>query len=60
MLIALWFKREELAMIVRWIMVLGCVFAFTLAAPAGFDAAAAKKKNVACAATAMDGKKVKW
>jgi hypothetical protein len=41
-------------------MMFGCTLAFALAAPAGFDAAAAKMKGVACAASAMDGKKVKW
>ena len=44
----------------RWIVVFACALAFVLAAPAGFDAAAAKKKAGACVATAMDGKTIKW
>lgn len=43
----------------RWIVVFGCVFAFALAAPMGFEASAAKKAK-SCTATAMDGKQTKW
>ena len=45
----------------RWIAILGCAFVLAIAAPAGFEANAAKKsKSIACAATAMDGKLTKW
>jgi hypothetical protein len=43
----------------RWFLVFGCVFVFTLAATPGFEAAAAKKGRW-CAATTMEGKQTKW
>jgi hypothetical protein len=45
-------------MMMRSILVVGCALGFMLAAPAGFEAAAAKGK--ACVASTMDGKKTKW
>jgi len=44
----------------RWLLLLGCVFAFTFAAPLSFEAAAAKKASRWCSATTMDGKQTKW
>jgi hypothetical protein len=43
----------------RWLLLFGGVFAFTVAAPLGFEAVAAKKGGW-CSASTMDGKQTKW
>lgn len=42
----------------RWLILFGCVFAFAVAAPMGFQAEARKHKR--CVAKTMEGKKVTW
>ena len=45
----------------RMFVIFGCVLAFGLATPMGFEAAAAKKRgHKMCASSAMDGKQTKW
>lgn len=42
----------------RWFILFACAFAFTAAAPMGFEAHAKRAKT--CKATMMDGKQTKW